>query len=203
MARPNPRAAPVTSATCPSRPNDGRTSTACELTSRLRGAAPPLGTCFSGPAGTPPEGGARRSLDDETTQALTGRGARRTLADHARVGAGTGTSEPSMRPKSLAPIRLQFGGGGWSPRWESNPRPTPYQGVDSKLLAALTAFDRFPVFARRPVTRVSIGPVRRPRQRLLYYERRRRNLYAANGSQTGHFEAGPPRRRHQVVRQCP
>ena len=37
---------------------------ACELTSRLRGAAPPLGTCFSGPAGTPPEGGALRSLDD-------------------------------------------------------------------------------------------------------------------------------------------
>jgi hypothetical protein len=60
MARPNPRAAPVTSATCPSRPNDGRTSTACELTSRLRGAAPPLGTCFS-------------ETDDETTQALTGK----------------------------------------------------------------------------------------------------------------------------------
>ena len=34
MARPNPWAAPVTSATCPSRPNDGRISTACELTSR-------------------------------------------------------------------------------------------------------------------------------------------------------------------------
>jgi len=29
-----------------------------------------------------------------------------------------------------------------------------------KVLGALTAFDRFPVSARRPVTRVSIGPVR-------------------------------------------
>jgi hypothetical protein len=28
------------------------------------------------------------------------------------------------------------------------------------VLGALTAFDRFPVSARRPVTRVSIGPVR-------------------------------------------
>ena len=42
MARPNPRAAPVTRATCPSRPNEGRTSTACELT-LLERALPVLG----------------------------------------------------------------------------------------------------------------------------------------------------------------
>jgi hypothetical protein len=66
--------------------------------------------------------------------------------------------------------------------------------LDDRPLAAFTAFDRFPVFARRPVTQVRIGRVRQPRQRLLYYGRRRRKPNAANGPQTGDM-----RRRRRTV----